>query len=166
METIIKAQPELFNNIRIVLINLVYESEIIDNLVNFFSRAESAELQRLCTETIITVVIYLVQKSGLSAEASSIKNTKEFLSKLSERLPKVFYNNLQCFIKLYEHESYLLRNAISDILFNIIRNVLNIETEENKKAKERFITTLLQRIYDKNSHCRTYVINILMTLAE
>ena len=34
------------------------------------------------------------------------------------------------------------------------------------KAKERFITTLLQRIYDKNSHCRTYIINILATLAE
>lgn len=128
LETIIKAQPELFNNIRIVLINLVYESEIVDNLVSFFSRAESVELQRLCTETIITVVIYLVQKSGLNAEASSIKNTKDFLSKLSERIPKVFYNNLQCFIKLYEHESYLLRNAISDILFNIIRNVLNIDT--------------------------------------
>ena len=107
-----------------------------------------------------------MQKSGLNAEASSIRNTKEFLSKLSERIPKVFYNNLQCFIKLYEHESYLLRNAISDILFNIIRNVLNIETEENKKAKERFITTLLQRIYDKNSHCRTHVIYILMTLAQ
>jgi hypothetical protein len=49
LETIIKAQPELFNNIRIVLINLVYESDIVDNLVNFFSRAESVELQRLCT---------------------------------------------------------------------------------------------------------------------
>ena len=44
--------------------------------------------------------------------------------------------------------------------------MLSIETEENKKAKERFITTLLQRIYDKNSHCRTYVINILMAMAE
>jgi hypothetical protein len=87
------------------------------------------ELQRLCTETIITVVIYLVQKTNLNAEASSIKNTKEFLSKLSERIPKVFYNNLQCFIKLYEHESYILRNAISDILFNILRNVLNADTE-------------------------------------
>ncbi len=49
LETIIKAQPELFNNIRIVLINLVYESDIVNNLVNFFSRAESVELQRLCT---------------------------------------------------------------------------------------------------------------------
>jgi hypothetical protein len=49
LETIIKAQPELFNTIRIVLINLVYESDIVDNLVNFFSRAESVELQRLCT---------------------------------------------------------------------------------------------------------------------
>lgn len=25
---------------------------------------------------------------------------------------------------------------------------------------------MLQRIYDKNSHCRTYVINILATLAD
>lgn len=69
-------------NIQRVLINLVYESDMTDTLVQFFSRAESPELQRLCTETIICVVVYLVQKN-LSSEASSIKNTKEFLSKLS-----------------------------------------------------------------------------------
>ena len=114
---------------------MVYESEIIDNLVNFFSKAGSAELQRLCTETIITVVIYLLQKTNLNAEASSIKNTKEFLSKLSEKIPKIFYNNLQCFIKLYEHESYYLRNAINDIMMNIIKFVVNTDTEENKNQK-------------------------------
>jgi hypothetical protein len=36
-------------NIQRVLINLVYESGMTDTLVNFFSRAESPELQRLCT---------------------------------------------------------------------------------------------------------------------
>jgi hypothetical protein len=43
---------------------------------------------------------------------------------------------------------------------------LNADEEDNKKAKERFITTLLQRIYDKNSFCRSYILNILTSLAE
>ena len=30
----------------------------------------------------------------------SIKNTKEFLCGISEKLPKLFYNNLSCFIKV------------------------------------------------------------------
>ena len=41
LEVIIKEKAELFMNIQRVLINLVYESEMTDTLVNFFSRAES-----------------------------------------------------------------------------------------------------------------------------
>lgn len=44
--------------------------------------------------------------------------------------------------------------------------VVNSDSEENKKSKDKFITTLLQRIYDKNSFCRSHVLNILATLAE
>ena len=39
LEVIIKEKAELFVNIQRVLINLVYESEMTDILVNFFSRA-------------------------------------------------------------------------------------------------------------------------------
>ncbi len=51
-------------------------------------------------------------------------------------------------------------------MMNIIKFVVNSDTEENKKSKDKFITTLLQRIYDKNSFCRSYVLGILAHLAE
>jgi hypothetical protein len=76
------------------------------------------------------VVIYLVSKQNLSSESQSIKNTKEFLSKLSEKIPKIFYTNLSCFIILYRHESYYLRNAIADIMLNILKYVMNGEEGE------------------------------------
>lgn len=132
-----------------------------DTLVQFFSRAETPELQRLCTETVICVVVYLVAKN-LNSEASSIKNTREFLSKLSEKIPRMFYTNLSCFIRLYQHESYHLRNAISDILMNIL---LQLQDESMEKAREKFLNTLLQRIYDKSSFCRWHVLGILNQLA-
>jgi hypothetical protein len=75
-------------------------------------------------------VIYLVSKQNLSSESQSIKNTKEFLSKLSEKIPKIFYTNLSCFIILYRHESYYLRNAIADIMLNILKYVMNGEEGE------------------------------------
>lgn len=62
-------------NIQRVLINMVYESTMTDTLVDFFSKAETPEIQRLCTETIICVVVFLISKN-LHSEASSIKNTK------------------------------------------------------------------------------------------
>ena len=34
-----------------------------------------------------------------------------------------------------------------------------------RDAKEKFITTLLQRIYDKSSFCRSHVLGILSQLA-
>ena len=44
----------------------------------------------------------------------------------------MFYNNLSCFIRLYQHESYHLRNAISDILMNIL---LNLKEDSMEKAR-------------------------------
>lgn len=87
-------------------------------------------MQKLCTQALTLVVIYLVSKQNLSSESQSIKNTKEFLSKLSEKIPKIFYTNLSCFIILYRHESYYLRNAIADIMLNILKYVMNGEEGE------------------------------------
>ena len=76
------------------------------------------------------VVIYLMNKQNVNSESQSIKNTKEFLSKLSEKIPKVFHTNLSCFIVLFRHESYYLRNAIADIMLNILRQVMQAEEGE------------------------------------
>ena len=98
---------------------------MIDNLVAFFAGAQGGELQKLCVQALTLVVIFLVGKQNLSTESQSIKNTKEFLSKLSEKIPKIFYTNLSCFIILLKHESYYLRNAIIDIMANIFRFVFS-----------------------------------------
>ena len=41
LELILREKPELFLNIQRVLINLVYETDMTDILVQFFSRAET-----------------------------------------------------------------------------------------------------------------------------
>ena len=109
-----------------------------------------------------------MSKQNLNSESQSIKSTREFLSKLSERIPRIFYTNLSCFIPLFKHDSYLLRNAIVDIMTNILRLVLApAEQEEDiyKEPREKFLSTLLQRIYDKHSFCRCHVLGVLGRLA-
>jgi hypothetical protein len=66
----------LATSFQTVLANLVYEGDVIDNLVNFFAKAEGPELQKLCTQALTLVVIYLVNKQNLNSESQSIKNTK------------------------------------------------------------------------------------------
>jgi len=66
-----------------------------------------------------------MNKQNLNAESQSVRNTKEFLSRLSELIPKTFHTNLSCFIGLFRHESYYMRNAIVDILLNILRHVMS-----------------------------------------
>lgn len=47
---------------------------------------------------------------------------------------------------------------------NIIRQVLKGDSEDKIKNRDKFIVTLLQRIHDKNSHARAYVMNVLAQL--
>lgn len=84
---------------------------------------------------IMTVACLSAKTNSNNAESQAIKNTRDFLSKLSEAIPLNFYNNLQCFIKLYDSESYLMRNAITDIMANIIRKVLSGESEDKIKNR-------------------------------
>jgi hypothetical protein len=44
---------------------------------------------------------------------------------MSEKIPKVFYNNLSCFVQLLDNEAYHLRNAVVDIMAHIIKYVLS-----------------------------------------
>ena len=65
----------------------------------------------------------------MNTESQGVKNVKEFLLKMSEKIPKIFYNNLSCFIQLLDNDAYHLRNAVCDIIFNIIKTVLSKSAE-------------------------------------
>jgi len=57
----------------------------------------------------------------MNSESQAVRNIRDFFSKISEKIPKVFLNNLSIFIKLYDNDSYCLRNAITDIITNILK---------------------------------------------
>ncbi len=65
-------------------------------------------------------------------QEEAFRNTKECLIRLSAKIPKMFYNNLASFMILYDHSSYYLRNALSEILANIIKYVLVSYDEEDR----------------------------------
>lgn len=55
---------------------------------------------------------------------------------MSERIPKVFYNNLSSFVQLLDNEAYPLRNAVVDIMANIIRKVLSPQLNEEGEVED------------------------------
>lgn len=61
------------------------------------------------------------------------KNARDFFSILSNHLPKIFINNLSCFLTLFDSESYLMRNTVCEILGNILKNVLTAQNEEDEE---------------------------------
>lgn len=98
---------------------------------------------------------------------------------MSEKIPKIFYNNLSGFVQLLDNEAYPLRNAVVDIMGNIIKLVLSSrnlptddqgidedELENHDKAKEKILDALVQRIYDKHAFCRSHVLNVFIELCQ
>lgn len=117
-----------------------------------------------------------IKKQMQTQKDRLLKIQESFYQESVKKYQKFFYNNLSCFIKLFDNEAYSLRNAITEILGNIILFVLthnkedqteNLDNEENHlKAKKNLLDTLITRIYDKNSYSRSCVLGVLANLCE
>ena len=147
------------SSIQMNLINLIYEEDtIIDSIIDFLlytMKMDETQITQskknyssLCTDTLLKLVNY-TNSSQVNIEFSAVRNMKDFLLKMSEKIPRVFYNNLSCFIKLLDNEAYHIRNAVVEIISNIIKNLLSsnielgVEQEESHiKAKEKLIESL------------------------
>ena len=108
LEFVLGEFPEALKNVQIKLINLIYEDEnIIDPIADFTIKAhcsDKSNMIKLAQETLLMLVNYVVEKTNVSNESQAVKNTKEFLCKTSEKIPKLFYNNVFSFINLYDSE--------------------------------------------------------------
>ena len=85
LETILNSGygESIMTTLPTVLANLVYEGDVIDNVINFFAQASGPELQKLCTQALTVIVVFLTHKQNINTESQSFRNTREFLSKLS-----------------------------------------------------------------------------------
>jgi condensin complex subunit 1 len=108
LETVLAQQPEALRNIQIRLINLVYEDEnIVEPIADFVIKAYKSgkeNMIKLSTETLSLLVTFITEKTNVNNESQAVKNTKDFLCKVSDEMPKLFYNNLSTFISLFDSE--------------------------------------------------------------
>lgn len=108
LEFVLAEFPEAQKNVQIKLVNLIYEDEnIVAPIADFIIKgykSEKGNMSKLSTETLMMLVIYVVEKTNVNNESQAVKNCKDFFSIVSEAIPKMFYNNLSSFIVLYDSE--------------------------------------------------------------
>lgn len=73
----------------------------------------------------------------------------------------MFKNFLGYYMKLYDHQSYHLRNAASDILFSTLKLMKEEGEDKFEKSTNDCIVLLVQRTHDQSALCRSYVFGIL-----
>lgn len=108
LEFVLAEFPEALKNVQIKFINLIYDDEnIVEPIADFIIKgykSEKGNMAKLATDTLMMLVNYVVERTNVNNESQAVKNTKEFLCKVSESIPKMFYNNLSSFIVLYDSE--------------------------------------------------------------
>ncbi|KAL4489279.1 hypothetical protein ABPG72_006343 [Tetrahymena utriculariae] len=167
--------------VQLNFINLIYEDEnlvqpIADFIIDLYNDKNLIFSKEFTFDLLQILVTFLQEKTNPSSENTVFKNARDFFSILSNHLPKIFINNLSCFLTLFDSESYLMRNTVCEILGNILKNVLTAQNEEDEefilneeskiKQKEKLLDRLIDRVYDKHAYSRAQVLTILADLCE
>ena len=157
------------------IVNVIYAQEdLVTPLSEFIVQCLSGEsnLNRMAIDIIQEVSKTVFEDNSM--EGQGIRNVAKFLIFLSERSSKIIYNNITTLLQFFDCPSYVIRNAIVEMMGHVIVNFLcklddinDIEVRNNyTKAKINFIDLLLKRIYDKSPFCRAKVLQTFERLCE
>jgi len=157
------------------IVNLIYSQEdLVVPLSEFIVQCLTGEsnLNRMAIDIIQEVAKTVFEDSSI--EGQGMKNVARFLTFLSERSSKIIYINITTLLQFFDCGSYIIRNAIVEMMGNVIINFLcrlddinDVEVRNNyNKAKINFIDLLLKRIYDKSPYCRAKVLQTFEKLCE
>ena len=157
------------------IVNLIYNQEdLVTPLSEFIVQCLSGEsnLNKMAIDIIQEVSKTVFQDNSM--ESQGLRNVAKFLIFLSERASKIIYNNITTLLQFFDCGSYIIRNAIVEMMGYVIVNFLcklddieDVEVRNNyNKAKINFIDLLLKRIYDKSPFCRAKVLQTFEKLCE
>lgn len=91
----------------------------------------------------------------------------KFLVKLSELAPKMVLKQMGLLIDHLDGESYTMRQAIVEVIGNLIAYLSEVEqTEQVKNQIDGFFDILEERFMDNNSYVRTKVLQVACQLCD
>ncbi|KAF9428681.1 Condensin complex subunit [Podila epigama] len=95
------------------------------------------------------------------------KAYSKFLVRLSELAPKVVLKQMGLLIDHLDGESYIMRQAIVEVIGHLIAYLSNEEqTEQIKNQIDGFFDILEERFMDNNSYVRTKLIQVIGNLCD
>ena len=150
------------------IVNLIYAQEdLVTPLSEFIVQCLSGEsnLNRMAIDIIQEVSKTVFEDNSM--EGQGIRNVAKFLIFLSERSSKIIYNNITTLLQFFDCPSYVIRNAIVEMMGYVIVNFLcklddinDIEVRNNyNKAKK--VLTVEPKYY---KHLKDYVNKIRLIL--
>ncbi|KAF9345500.1 Condensin complex subunit [Mortierella sp. AD094] len=100
-------------------------------------------------------------------DASVPRAFSKFLVKLSEVAPKVVLKQMGLLIEHLDGESYIMRQAIVEVIGNLIAYLSDVEqTDQVKNQIDGFFDILEERFMDNNSYVRTKLLQIAGQLCD
>jgi condensin complex subunit 1 len=169
-------------NVQIILIklttkivNLIYNQESLVNYLSDFvvlAINGDSNMNKLAVDIIHEMSKTIFEDENFDSQG--LKNVGRFLVILSEKSPKTIYTNISSLLRLFDSESYVIRNTLVEVISNVIIKILcniddiqEVDTRNNYlKTKEKFIEILFDRIYDKSGFCRSKVLHIFEKLCD
>lgn len=169
-------------NVQIILIklttkivNLIYNQEFLVNYLSDFvvlAINGDSNMNKLAVDIIHEMSKTIFEDENFDSQG--LKNVGRFLVILSEKSPKTIYTNISSLLRLFDSESYVIRNTLVEVISNVIIKILcniddiqEVDTRNNYlKTKEKFIEILFDRIYDKSGFCRSKVLHVFEKLCD
>ncbi|KAF9959343.1 Condensin complex subunit [Modicella reniformis] len=91
----------------------------------------------------------------------------KFLVKLSELAPKVVLKQMGLLIDHLDGESYMMRQAIVEVIGNLIAYLSEVEqTDQVKNQVDGFFDVLEERFMDNNAYVRTKLLQVICQLCD
>ncbi|KAG0366325.1 Condensin complex subunit [Gamsiella multidivaricata] len=138
--------PEPMAELLVMLINDYDYSQLADSILREVSAKEFGETNK---------------------DVSVPRAFSKFLVKLSELAPKLVLKQMGLLIDHLDGESYIMRQAIVEVIGNLIAYLSEIEqTEQVKNQIDGFFDILEERFMDNNSYVRTKLLQIAGQLCD
>ena len=178
IETVVELDAVRVGSVQFDLGALVNDLEVCTKTVAGFvilcAKSKKARMFEMASSTLGFIVKKnCMNKGKLVSESSAVRNYKAFFDHLASELHDIFNAHLQDFLILYDSQCYGLRNALTEIIKQIIIRKCG-QFDNNEKVEELGGNTetlrkeltewIVQRTRDKSSFCRHKAIGDLCDL--